>query len=190
MTTSSGSLPPKLQAVLMRLGRAASLNVTQAVKLPYLVDVVASNVLGAPITEGSHQAWDNGVVTSEAWHHLTKCEGHSFFHLESVPWSEERRLVIEVDGPESALTPEEGYVTDIVAAEFSSIRAGDLGRMTKYMNPSIGAWGSNRRASTGPDAYERMSPDYLEMANVVASTTLDRLRRDSTPVVDLEDAIA
>ena len=64
--TTTHDLPPKLEAVLIRLGRAATLNVTQAVKLPYLMDVIAVHVLGRRITEASHKTWDKGIVTNEA----------------------------------------------------------------------------------------------------------------------------
>ena len=51
-------------------------------------------------------------------------------------------------------------------------------------------WGSNRAADLGPDAYDRLSEDYQRMAALVASLTLDQLRRASIPVEDIEDAVA
>src|SRR5258707_381465 len=92
-------LPPKLEAVLIRLGKAAALDVTQAVKLPYLVDVVAAHVIGRRITEGTHQAWDHGVVTKEVWHYLDKCTASPVLHLKPVRWSEEKRVVIDAEEP-------------------------------------------------------------------------------------------
>jgi uncharacterized phage-associated protein len=183
-------LPPKLEAVLIRLGKAASLNVTQAVKLPYIVDVVAKHVLGEPITEGHHEAWDKGVVTSEVWHHLTKREDSPVFHLEPVPWSEERKLVIDAEGETPPLTPEQEQIVDFVAREFGGVRAVDLGRLTKLMNPAISTWGSNRRADVGEDAFERLSDDYQAMAEAVAALSLDELRRDYEVVEEIEDALA
>ena len=188
---SKTRLPTKLEAVLIRLGvKAAPLNVTQAVKLPYLVDVVAMHVLGHRITEGTHQAWDYGVVTKEAWHFLNKSDETSVFHLEPVRWSEEKRVVIDAEESTSEFSPEEQRIVDFVAQEFGAIRAGDLGRMTKLMNPEISRWGSNRLADLGPDAYDRMSEDYQRMAAQVASVTLDHLRRTSSPVYSIEDAVA
>ncbi|HEY2295161.1 MAG TPA: hypothetical protein VGM86_31035, partial [Thermoanaerobaculia bacterium] len=182
-------LPPKLKAVLIRLGKTKQLNVTQAVKLPYLVDVVATHILGRKITEGHHKAWDHGVVTREVWHYLNKCVDSPVFHLESVPLSEERRVVIDVDEP-AVLSPEEQAVVDFVAHELV-LRAGELGRLTKLMNPGIPSWGQrDYAASVGEDAFERLSPEYREMAEHVASLTLDQLRSSSVPVEDLEDAIA
>lgn len=182
-------LPPKLKAVLIRLGKARQLNVTQAVKLPYLVDVVSMHVLGRRITEGHHKAWDHGVVTREVWHYLTKCENSEVFHLEAVPLSEETRVVIDVDETRG-LTPEEEAVVDFVARELV-LKAGELGRLTKFMNPSIPSWGTrDYAASIEADAYERLSPEYREMAEQVASLTLDQLRRTSIPVEDIEDAVA
>jgi uncharacterized phage-associated protein len=187
---TSPDLPPKLEAVLIRLGRDRRLNLTQAVKLPYLVDVVARHLLGEPITEGTHQAWEMGVVTREAWHYLKKRQDSPTFHLEDVPTSDEKRLVVDAEG-EDVLTPDERAVVDAVADEFAGFQAGELGRLTKLMNPDIRAWGpTNRPASLGEDAYERLSEDYQGMAEDAASVTLDRLRRDSVPVEDIRDAIA
>jgi len=183
-------LPPKLEAVLIRLGKAAALNVTQAVKLPYLVDVVAAHVIGRRITEGTHQAWDHGVVTKEVWHYLDKCTASPVLHLKPVRWSEEKRVVIDAEEPASSLTWEEQRIIDFVAKEFASLRAGDLGRMTKIMNPTISEWGSNRAADLGADAYDRMSEGYQEMAKQAASLTLEELRQISVPVLDIEDAVA
>ncbi len=189
---STNSLPPKLEAVLVRLIKSGKLNKTQAVKLPYLVDVVAQRVLGRPITEGHHQAWEHGVVTAEAWRHLDRGGASSPFILEPVPWSEEKRVRLNADcEPCSAeLTGEEERVVDSVVAEFAETPAGELGRVTKRMNPQIASWGRNVAADTGPDAYDRMSPEYQEMAEGASSWTLDRLRRESEPVIDLEEAVA
>ncbi len=185
-------LPPKLEAVLIRLGRAARLNVTQAVKLPYLVDVLATHLLGRPITEGTHQTWEHGVVTSEAWHYLARRETSPVFHLEPVPWHEEKSVIIDADEPADVLTPEEATIIDYVIHEFSHIRAGDLGRMTKFMNPHIASasWGSNHAADLGADAFDHMSEEYQEMAKLIAGLTLDQLRRHSTRIDDIEDAVA
>lgn len=182
-------LPPKLKAVLIRLGKSASLNKTQAVKLPYLVDVVAKNVLGRRITEGTHEAWQYGVVTSEVWHYLEQAEGSPILHMEPVPFSEEKRLIIDTD-QEPELTPDEQRIVDYVAEEYAMSRAVDLGRITKLMNPEIPTWGSNREPNLGEDAYDRMSQDYLDMAEVVSDATLDRLRRGSVAVEGVEEAIA
>lgn len=183
------NLPVKLEAVLLRLGSQTSLNITQAVKLPYLVDVVARRVLGQTITEGRHEAWDHGVVTSQVWHYLTKTESPAF-HLESVKFSEERKLVVDDKPSTDLLTDEEKAIVDFVAAEFAAINAVDLGRMTKVMNPEISSWGTNKRASTESDAFDRMTDEYQAMAEHVASLTLDELRRDYVPISNIEDAIA
>ncbi len=189
---STNSLPPKLEAVLVRLVETGKLNKTQAVKLPYLVDVVAQRVLGRPFTEGHHQAWKHGVVTAEAWRHLDRGDESSVFILEPVPWSEEKRVRLNEDcePAESDLTDEEQRIVDSVIAEFGEAPAAELGRMTKCMNPQITSWGRNGVADTGPDAYDRMSPEYQEMAEAASSWTLGRLYRESEPVADLEEAVA
>lgn len=183
------TLPPKLEAVLIRLGRRTQLNVTKAVKLPYLVDVVAQHLLGSALTEGTHQTWEKGVVTSEVWHYLNKCEESPVLHLEPVPFSEEKRIVVDGDG-EYHLTPEEEALVDAVVDWFGSHSATELGRVTKLMNPSVSGWGSNLGASVMEDAYERLSDDYQGMAESASQITLEQLRQQSTPVEDIEDAIA
>src|SRR4051812_44426009 len=89
-------LPPKLEAVLIRLAKIGPINMTHAVKLPYLVDVVANHVLGKPITEGHHEAWKWGVVTSEAWRYLSDADKDpgASFQVESVPFAEEKRITV------------------------------------------------------------------------------------------------
>ena len=53
----------KLILVLERIcERLGSVNKTQAVKLPYLVDTVAARVLGRPITSAAYETWRHGVV--------------------------------------------------------------------------------------------------------------------------------
>jgi hypothetical protein len=191
-TRNQRELPPMLEAVMIRLCSGSTLNKTQAVKLPYLVDVVATHVLGARITEGSHQAWDRGVVTSEVWHHLDKCEpGSSVFQVEQARYSEEQLIQVSPGAQSTAkLTREQEAVVDFVKEEFASMLANDLGFMTKVMNPSIKGWGVNRPADLGPNAYERMSAEYQAMATRAASLTLEHLRRNSIPVSNIEDAIA
>lgn len=187
-------LPPKLQAVLVRLAKAASsLNITHAVKLPYLVDVIANRVLGKPITEGHHEAWTHGVVTSEAWHYLTHAEVDpgSVFSVEPVPFSEEKRITLLVpDADEDELSDAERRVVDYAISEFMNVWAKDLGEMTKIMNPAIRRWGTNKPADIGLDAYDRMSAEYQAMSRLASSWTLDRMRRSSEPLGDVEDAIA
>jgi uncharacterized phage-associated protein len=186
-------LPPRLEAVMVRLCRGVKLNKTQAVKLPYLVDVLATRHLGRPITEGQHEAWDYGVVTKQAWRHLDQCEsGDSVFRLKPVQHSEEKRVEVlpAARGLDDRLTDAERAIVDYVRDTYGSIPAGDLGKMTKVMNPEIGSWGRNIRADTGVNAYDRMTPEYQEMAKRVAGITDEDLRRNSVLVVNLEDAIA
>jgi hypothetical protein len=190
-TREKEHLPPRLEAVMIRLCRGADLNKTQAVKLPYLVDVIATHVLGTTITEGSHQAWDHGVVTSQAWRHLGRCEQTSSpFRVEPVPFSEEQRIRLAEGVLDGELTPAQQAIVDFVVQEFAAIPAGELGLMTKLMNPSIATWGINHRADTGEDAYERMSAEYQEMARRASSLTLDSLRRSSIALTSIEDVIA
>lgn len=192
--TAPPTLSPKLESVLVRLCRRApgKLTITQAVKLPYLVDVLANQILGRPITDGHHQAWRHGVVTSEAWHYLSGLPDEG--PLEAVPSrvSEEIWVSVADDGAQGDLSDDERRIVDFVAAEYGFAGATELGDLTKRMNPAVRSWdrGSNHRADLGGDAYERMSPDYLEMIEAIEPVTLEELRRKSRPLESLEDAIA
>lgn len=185
------ALPPKLEAVLVRIGRAKALNVTKAVKLPYLVDVVANQVLDRPITEGHHEAWDHGVVTVEAWRALDRSEESDSLGLSRSPYSEEKRLTVSDSCDDSALSEQEADVVDAVLDLFADLSASELGEMTKMMNPSIVRWGSNREAGISGDQYERMSPEYQEMAAAVAALKPTDFSEDNFTTFDsIEDAIA
>lgn len=189
--TLQPTISPKIESVLLRLVARAPrrLTITQAVKLPYLVDVLAQQVLGRRITEGGHEAWQHGVVTSGAWHYLSAQPAGGPLRVVPSRFSEE--IWIEAaDDAEDDLDEEERRIVDFVAEEYGFATASELGMLTKRMNPSIRSWGSNHRADLGGDAYERMSPEYLEMIEAVEPVTLERLRRESTPMGSLEDAIA
>jgi len=190
---TADQLPPKLEAVLVRLCKKAPapLNITKAVKLPYLVDVLACQVLGREITEGHHETWEHGVVTSEAWHYLRSCPTASSLSVHPVPFSEEIRVeASEASSADDFLTDDERRIVDFAAEEYSLLQAGELGLMTKRMNPGVSAWGRNHRASVGPDAFERMSPDYLEMAEMVDGVSLAQLPREGELIRSPEDAVA
>ena len=180
------SLPPKLESVLVRIALSCDLNKTRAAKLPYLVDVVAKHILGHCITEGTHQTWEHGVVTAEAWRHLDR-EKDSLFEIEPAPWSEEKRVKYAGGPYEGSLSPEEEAIVDAVVAEFGGVTATELGLVTKRMNPSIQTWGANHRADVNEDAYERLSWEYQEMSDIAAKSTPER---ESRPITDIEEAIA
>jgi uncharacterized phage-associated protein len=183
-------LPPKLEAVLVAIAKDHGLNVTQAVKIPYLVDVVARRVLGRPITEGVHETWQLGVVTRQAWHHLDKsAQGKSPFRVKQVICSEEKRVSVVDETDVADLTDDERQVVAFVWDQFKSTSAAELGRITKRMNPNKKSWGSNELADTGEDAYDRMSANYQEMAALVESLTPAQMQ-DWVKVEDIEEAIA
>ena len=193
MSGTTKDLAPKLESVLLRLCENVpeALTITGAVKLPYLVDVIAVRVLGRTISGGSHEAWDHGVVTSEAWRHLRRQEGRGGpFEVKEVPFSEEIRVRARGEVPaESTLTYEEQRIVDFVADEYAGLSATDLGRLTKSMNPEIARWGSNHRADISLNAYERMSPEYLDMAETVEGVTLDHLRRNARSISSPEQVL-
>jgi uncharacterized phage-associated protein len=188
---SSQPLPPKLEAVLIRLTKDAPLSITQVVKLPYLIDVVANHILGRPITEGQHQTWKYGVVTSEAYNYLNEIEddADSAFQVKGALYSDQRE-VRAVRDPAPVLTLEEERIVALVLQQYSDERATELGTMTKRMNPDVTSWGNKRPADIGPDAYDRMSDDYQAMAAEAERWSLDRLLRESVEITSPEEAIA
>ncbi len=142
------SLPPKLEAVMARLFEllGPEMGKTTAVKLPYLVDVVARHALGRSITEGSHQTWDFGVVTSEVFQFMTHGMGAGY------------KFNVEPD----ALSHQEKEVVDYVVDSYGGMTAGKLGALTKALNTDLdkSEWGTNRVAETGEDAYARLAPEW------------------------------
>ena len=61
-------MSPRFRAVLARLcERLGPMYKTQAVKLPYLVDVISNNLLGHVVAGGTYQAWEHGVVAREVY---------------------------------------------------------------------------------------------------------------------------
>jgi uncharacterized phage-associated protein len=154
----------KLEAVLGRLlAQCDSLALTQAVKLPYLVDVVAYRVLGRSIVGATYEAWDYGVVTKEAYR-LLKYELPTYLSKSDHPYSESG-IVFELSGnAPDCLSKEEIEVVDAVAEIYGCWSALNLGALTKRMNPQISKWGSNERADIGADAYSHLSDNWGRLA--------------------------
>ena len=159
------NVPEKLEAVLARLCETAGpLVKTKAVKLPYLVDVVATHVLGRRITEGSHQTWDYGVVTREVYRLITHGRDNPLFRIKPHPFSESGQQ-IELSGPNSTrLSDDERAIVDFVAETYAGLDAGRLGTLTKSLNThlDLDAWGSNQEAAEDEDAYARLSKSWQQ----------------------------
>lgn len=136
---------------------------TRAVKLPYLVDVVALRYLGSPITEARHETWEHGVVTSAVWSYI-QAGGllDSPFKVEEHDLSESGKRISLRSEPGEALSPEEIAIVDLVADTYGRLDAGSLGRLTKAMNTQLDtrSWGKNLPAGLDEDAYARLSDSY------------------------------
>lgn len=168
-------LPPKLEAVLAALClRLGPLTTTKAVKLPYLVDVLATNILGRALTEGTHQTWDYGVVTREVYQAMKREKVGSRFRLRPHDYSESGMLV-ELVGDAPRLAPEEEALVQEVAKRFGHLDAESLGALTKSLNTELGpeAWGQNHKASLGEDAFLRMSPESQALHRLLPALDLD-----------------
>lgn len=153
----------KLEAVLARLcERRGDLWTTQAVKLPYLVDLVAVHVLGRPITRSHHKAWSYGVVTARAWGLIRRAGGGRHFKVYGDPYAEGARLKLQTPDIAERLTEEERAIVDFVADEFGEVASTDLGQLTKDLNPDVAQWGSRQPVQLSEQAYKRLPVWYGE----------------------------
>lgn len=164
----SPEMNPKLEAVLARLcERLGPVTKTRAVKLPYLVDVVAEHALGRPIANGRYQTWDHGVVTREIYAFMTHTNGDDQLLVEDHDFSESGRQVRLKPSAdtEPILTEDEIRIIDFVADQFGRLDAGRLGLLTKALNTHLAAdvWGSNHRPATDEDAYARLNEGWVSL---------------------------
>lgn len=195
MTTRNALKAPKtpsatkLEAVLGEIcASLGTVTITKALKLPYLVEVVAEHVLGRRITEATFEAWDYGVVTREVWD-LAREGGGDRFKVGEHFYSEGGRTVALAAGAEPPeLEPDELAVVGYVVEQFGHLTAGDLGDLTKSMNPDFAAeeWGSNRRPATGDDAFARLSPSWLDLWRRLPDLDLDDASLWGEPIEDPE----
>lgn len=147
---------PKLEAVLARLcERLGDLWTMQAVKLPYLVDLVAHHVCKRPITTSAHKAWEHGVVTARAWGLMKKAKGGDHFEVYGEPFVDGLRLKC-ISAPDVDLTTDEREIVDFVADSFGALSTNDLAALTKDINPGVSAWGGKKAMQLTADAYERL----------------------------------
>lgn len=181
------TLEPKLEAVLARLCETlGSLYTTKAVKLPYLVDVIAHHVLGRRLTGGTHETWKFGVVTREVYR-FAKHSGHEsgIFLVEEEPFTE--GTLLKCKGlPREELTPEEREIVDFVADEYGSLDTNSLGEVTKALNTEVPPeeWGSNHIARVDEEAYVRLGKGWQEFARRLPQLDLDDKSLWSEPIQD------
>jgi len=180
-------LEPKLEAVLARLcEKRGPLFKTQAVKLPYLVDVVATHVLGHPITEGSHQTWEHGVVTKEVFAFIKHSSKTKPFRIVDHEYSESGKK-IELDGPApDILTEEEKEIVDFVADQYGPLTPEQLGTLTKALNTEYAPeeWGENGRALVDENAYARLSESWINFYQCLPGLDLDDRSQWGEPIED------
>ncbi len=180
---------PRLRAVLARLcDRLGPMYKTQAVKLPYLVDVIAKNTLGHVIADGTYQAWEHGVVTREVYRFVEhEADGDELFRATRHAYSEGGKKLSLARKPSlDALTADEIAIVDAVAELYGHITPEDLGYLTKQMNTEIplDSWGSNREASVDEDAFLRLSPEWHRLCAKISAEDLDDRSRWSEPIND------
>ncbi len=181
------TLEPKLEAVVARLcEKLGPLYTTKAVKLPYLVDVVAQHALGRRVTGGTHETWRFGVVTREVYR-FAKHGSHEIgiFTVEEEPFTE--GTLLKCKGlPRAELTADEREIVDFVAEEYGSLDTNTLGEMTKALNTEIPPeeWGSNHAARVDEDAYVRLGSGWQEFARRLPYLDLDDRSLWSEPIED------
>lgn len=189
----SHQLDAKLEAVVARLcQRLGSMMKTNAVKLPYLVDVVASHVLGRRITEATHQTWEHGVVAREVYTFITHEKGGHRFTVEPHPYSESGQMIRLAQEGADVLASEEQEVVDYVADTFGHLSPTALGYLTKSLNPEVGPgeWGSNQEAEVSEDAYARLSEDWRAVWNELPFLSLDDESQWGEAIEDPDEYVA
>jgi uncharacterized phage-associated protein len=187
--SSPSQLPPKLEAVLARLcDQLGPIFKTQAVKLPYLVDVLASRFLDRTITEGRHEAWELGVVTREVYHAISSGKLGPLFAIDEHAYSESGRLVRlrEKATMAARLTVDELAIVDYVAACYGRLPAEQLGVLTKLLNTELSsdAWGTNAEALVGPDAAVRLDEGWQRLGRRLPALDLEDRSLWSEPIQD------
>ncbi len=178
---------PKLEAVLARLCESLGpITKTRAVKLPYLVDVVAQHVLGREIAGGTYQTWDYGVVTREVFAFIQHSGGDECLAVEEHRYSEGGLQIRRKAEPQGELTDQEKEVVDYVAAAYGGLDAGRLGALTKSLNPHLRPddWGSNQTPELGEDAYARLSDGWQAFFAQLANVDLSDRSQWGEPIGD------
>ncbi|MFO0580537.1 MAG: Panacea domain-containing protein [Polyangia bacterium] len=181
------AITPRMEAVLARLcERLGYLTKTQAVKLPYLVDVLAKGTLGRAIAGGSYQCWQYGVVTREVYHGIADSKA---FKVSEQPYSEDTRITLA--NSYEQLTAEEQEVVDAIADEFGKLDMEALGRLTKQMNTHIprDKWGSNATADTGESAYFRISRSWQATCERIEKLDMTNLEQSSVEIKSAADLL-
>lgn len=140
----------------------------QAVKFPYLADVIAVRVLGEPITNARYETWEHGVVCAPLFYMLEHQAEDGGFRVERRPYTETQRVQTCGDDHPILSTAEQAIV-EYVASEYGQMLADDLGRLTKRMNPDVppGAWGNDRKVQVNQDTYDHLTEEYQAMAATV-----------------------
>jgi uncharacterized phage-associated protein len=162
---------------------------TQAVKLPYLVDVIAKNTLGHLIADGTYQAWEHGVVTKEVYSFVERAiSGDELFSVEKHDYSESgKRISLATKKPSyNDLTLDELAVIDTVADLYGEVPPEDLGYLTKQINTQIhpDSWGKNGTASVGEEAFFRLGAGWQSLCSRISVEDLDDRSQWSAPIND------
>lgn len=171
-----------MESVLVRLlSETGDLSKTQAVKLPYLVDVVAFKILGHRITEGTYEPWQYGVVATEVYDLITDAR-HGGEALEGTPFAvdeprgyEDRQILQLGEHADQAatLSNDERDIVEFVAIQYAQMSPSELGRLTKRMNPHIKSWPCGRTVHVDARAYGHLP---VEWDAADAEIALQRIR--------------
>src|SRR6185295_17183361 len=187
-------LDPKTEAVLARLcEKLGGLYKTQAVKLPYLVDVVAQHSLGRRLTGIRFEAWDQGVVAPEIYRFFTHHpESDPVFQVEPARFSESAvRIKARLGAVREPLNEEEQEIVDLVACEYGRLPVEQLGRVTKRLNTELGPenWGTNAPVKLDEDSFLRLSPRWQDLYERIAAADLDDRSLWSQLIDDPKDVV-
>lgn len=186
--STKAALAPQMETVLARLCELLGrLSKTQAVKLPYLVDVIAKHELGRPIARGRYQCWRHGVVAEDVFRNI---DSSSAFRTREERFSE-YGMWIEAAKPASRMKPEEESIIEYVANRFGKLDQNALGVLTKRMNTHIpiDKWGSNAKAEINETAYERMSQQWQQVCEELTKVDYARLDEGAVEINSDDDLL-
>jgi hypothetical protein len=185
-----GALDSKTRGVLVRLcNKLGALTTTQAVKLPYLADVVAVYALGSRITPSEYQTWDLGVVAPDVWRAITKHRLDDAFEISKHEYTETGYAISLVHETPDGLSDEEREIVDFVADEYGARFAPDLGQLTKGLNPSVRNWGSNSPASLDDETFHRLSDCWQMNWSRLPRLGLANRERWGEPITDAREYV-
>lgn len=168
-----------LEAVVAHLcKRLGRLSTTQAVKFPYLIDIIAKHHLGTTVCRASYEAWGHGVVAREVYYGVNSSK-----LLTVAETKKGTGKVIRCDKESQELPAEVMEIIDYVADQYGGMPIKELGLLTKRLNPHVKKWGLNASISVSEDQYVRLAPNWQAMCRRIEKMDFNAMERDAEPAL-------